>query len=112
MTYPTSAGFVKGSDTSKQAAEQLQTQGRIATAVLLALRQAGRDGLIVDEARIFAQDMNKEEYERSTVAARFSELKNMGFIEDTGNRRESKKSGRMVAVFKITTTGRDYLLNS
>ena len=110
MNYPNSPGYAQGSATSKAAAEALSGHGEISSAVLRAVRDAGSHGLIVDEGKIIIERALERDFDRSTIAARFTELKILGLIEETNQRRKTPRE-RMAAVFKITIAGRDRCLN-
>jgi len=86
----------------------LTSQGEVARAVLVALRDAGDHGLIVDESRIMVERALDRDFDRSTIAARFTELKARGMIRETDERRQTPR-GRKAAVFKILQSGRDAL---
>ncbi len=111
MTYPNSPGYAKGSDTSKAAAESLSTHGELSFAVLRAVRNAGSIGIIVDDAKALVEDELGRSFDRSTVAARFTELKAQEMIEETDQRRMTPRD-RMATVFKITLKGRNYFINN
>lgn len=111
MTYPFTTGFAKGSATSKAAADSLQSRDAVAFAVLQALYVVGAHGYIVDEAKPIVEHALGRDFDRSTVAARFTELKEMGYIEETSATRQTPR-GRQAAVHKISIKGRDAVLNA
>lgn len=111
MSYPQSPGYAKNSDTSKAAAHALTGHGAVSSAVLRAIRDAGNHGMIVDEAKIIIERVFERDFDRSTVAARFTELKEGGMIEETNATRPTPR-GRQATVFKITIKGRDFVLNN
>lgn len=111
MTYPNTPGYAQGSTTSKAAAESLVGHGEVAAAVLRAVKGALNHGLTVDEAKIIIERGLERDFDRSTVAARFTELKMNGMIQETPRTRPTPR-GRQATVFTITIKGRDFLLNN
>ena len=92
--YPNSAGYAKGSETSKEAAQKLTSREIISESVLHLVDAAAQFGITVDEARIRIENMLDKDFERSTIAARFSELTKQGTITIAGKRDNDK--GRKV----------------
>lgn len=110
MTYPNTPGFAKGSDTSREAAEQLTDKPKIWWSILNSIKSANSHGLTVDEVKPMIQWLMQRDFDRSTVAARFTEMKELGYLEETDERRPTPR-GRSATVWKITVKGRDFLLN-
>lgn len=111
MSYPNSPGYAQGSATSKAAADSLTGHGEVASVVLRAVRDALNHGMTVDEAKIIVERALERDFDRSTVAARFTELKMNGMIEETPATRPTPR-GRSATVFRITIKGRDFVLNN
>lgn len=110
MTYPNTPGFAKWSDTSKEAADLLTDKPQIWYCILNAIKSSNNHGLTVDEVKPMVQWLMQRDFDRSTIAARFTEMKELGYLEETDERRPTPR-GRSATVFKITIKGRDYLLN-
>lgn len=107
MTYPASPGFAAGSETSKGAADALTGRDAAQREVLKALYHH-RDGLIVDEIKIVIEKTMGREFDRSTVAARCTELEARLLIHATEGRRMSARN-RPAAIYKITIDGEIHL---
>ena len=90
--YPHSAGY-KNFDTSKKAASEINTKvGYLQTVVLDALADFG--DLTADQcAKLVNQSV-------LTIRPRFSELKTLGKIRDTGQRRKND-SGKTAVVWSV-----------
>lgn len=85
ITYPTAAGF-KSTDTSREAAESTPAAS-LRTAVLRELeRGAGTADEIADRLKI----------DRLSIRPRLSELRNMGRVDDTGQRRVNASNKRAI----------------
>lgn len=97
--YPYEAGFSKNSDTSKEAAQKLTGKDALYEIILDLLRTV-KKGFTVDEAKVLIEDRAKKEYDRSTIAARFTELKAIGKIQETPETRKTPR-GRNAHVYKI-----------
>jgi predicted HTH transcriptional regulator len=87
--YPVRAGFKDG-DTSKEAAEGVDAEF-LRAAVLHALKRKGP--MTADEC---AEAMRRDPL---SIRPRFSELKNLGQIKDTGERRKNR-SGKKAKVWE------------
>ena len=83
--YPQSPGYAKGSETSREAAQRLTSRDAIAEIVLSAVDSSGKFGVTVDEVRpkVEASLGTKE---RTSIAARFTELEAQGLIRKAGKR--------------------------
>lgn len=110
MNYPQSPGYAKGSDTSKAAAESLYNRDGLHFSVLQALYSAP-NGLIVDQVKFIMQKAMNREFDRSTIAARFTELETAGMITSTELRGVTLR-GKPATIYKITIKGRDFVLNN
>lgn len=108
--YKNSAGYATGSDTSRQAAQSLFQRGSLQFEVLKALYE-NHAGMVVDDALIHMRNVMKRDFDRSTIGARFTELKDAGLIEATSGRGITAR-GKSAVVYKITIKGRDYILNN
>ena len=73
--YPISAGYAKDSDTSREAAHKVKDRHLIHDVIIELLVHAGKTGLTVDEAKPLVEAKLGRAMDRSTVAARFTELK-------------------------------------
>ena len=100
MTYPHDVGFQKTSETSFQAARKCgKTAAVIETAVIQHLMLCRHYGSTVGEAREKIQEWSRKSYDRSTIGARFTELKHRGEIVMTEQTRKDPVSGMNVSVF-------------
>lgn len=95
--YPNSAGYAKNSETSKMAADQLRTKTFIREYVLSLLMRHGAHGLTPDEAKAIIERETNQSFDRTTIAARFTELKAADRIKLSGARRPTPR-GRMAEV--------------
>lgn len=95
--YPNATGYAKNSDTSKMAAEQLRTKTFIREYVLSLLMRHGARGLTPDEAKAIIEKETNQSFDRTTIAARFTELKAIERIKLSGARRPTPR-GRMAEV--------------
>lgn len=92
--YPEIPG-ARPTDTSMAAADSVADETpHVRERVLDAVRAAGRAGLTADEA---AAELHLTPF---TTRPRFSELRDMGLIEDSGQRRDNA-SGRKAIVWTI-----------
>jgi predicted ArsR family transcriptional regulator len=92
MSYPTEPGF-QAMDTSQLAAERTAPRASdLRNLVLKTLREDGPGTVHEITARLGLTV--------PSVQPRFSELKRMGFVVDTGSRRRNA-SGHSAAVFRI-----------
>ncbi len=85
--YPRRAGYSEPT-TSKEAADRIEAQGR-ANALrdrLRAFFDGGGTGTVHEIARLFAEQV-------AAIQPRFSELRKLGIIEPTGERRKNAASG-------------------
>lgn len=110
MTYPNTPGHAAGSATSQAAAETLYDREGLHFFVLSCLYMTP-SGLIVDEVKLQLEHEKGRTFDRSTVAARFTELKAQEMIIETADTRTSNR-GKAASVWKLTTKGRDYVLNA
>lgn len=74
MNYPEDAGYAKNSDTSREAAEMLTDRTQIQNYVVRKIGNAGQNGMTVDEMKVAAEEYFRRGFDRSTIAARFTEL--------------------------------------
>ena len=93
--YPTHAGFTDAS-TSRQAAVDITQSGRKdkLQAVVMAVLKNHSNGLTPDECA------NYMEVDILSIRPRFTELKRLGLIEDTGERRLSN-NGKMQKCWRM-----------
>ena len=110
MTYPQTTGYAKGSDTSKAAAESLYNRDGLHFGVLNALYN-NPHGLVVDDVKRLMQAQMKREFDRSTIAARFTELQAAGMLQETELRGVTAR-GKSATIYKLTIKGRDFVLNN
>lgn len=110
MTYPNSPGYAKGSATSKAAADSLPDLTPMCRDILKEL-YTRPNGLIVDEVKQGLELSSLRTFDRSTIAARFTELTERSFIKETEYTRKTPR-GRQATVYVITIKGRDFLLNN
>ena len=108
MNYPDNPGYAQKSETSKQAASRLTCQSELHILILSELSDHGATGLIVDEALPIVINKMQRHFDRSTVAARFTEMKIMGLIETSDLTRLTPKN-RSASVFVINQNGLDWL---
>ncbi len=101
--YPIVAGHAKGSDTSKEAADRLTDRTAIHKMILEILDHHYPLGLTVDEIKPIIEYKLRRNFDRSTIAARFTELKSAKFncsIIETPDKRLSPMN-RLAHVYKI-----------
>lgn len=110
MTYPNSPGYARNSATSREAAETLYNRDGLHFGVLQALYN-NPHGLIVDDVKRIMQIYMKREFDRSTIAARFTELEAAGMIEATDKTAKTLR-GKNATIYRATIKGRDYVLNN
>ncbi len=110
MTYPNSPGYAQGSATSKAAAESLYNRDGLHYAVLNSLYN-NHHGLVVDDVKRLMQVSMKREFDRSTIAARFTELEAAGMLIATEERGRTAR-GKSATIYKLTIKGRDFVLNN
>ena len=110
MTYPNTPGHAKGSATSENAARTLYDREGIHFGILISL-YAVPVGLNVDDARRVVETSRKRDFDRSTIAARFTELEAAGMIKATDKTAPSRR-GKPATVYTLTIKGRDYVLNN
>lgn len=110
MTYKNSPGFAAGSATSKNAAATLYDRDGIQFGIMTAL-YAVPTGLNVDDARRVVETARRRDFDRSTIAARFTELEAAGMVAATDKTSPSRR-GKPSTVYKLTIKGRDYVLNN
>lgn len=72
--YPDQAGFAAGSDTSENAAEKLTMRKELHSFILVTMKTAYPDGFTVDELKVRAEVFFRRTFDRSTIAARCTEL--------------------------------------
>lgn len=89
---PLTAPFVKGSETSKDAAERIAPALGYLQQVVLDTLSAVRPGLTTDEIEV------RTGLRHQTASARVRELAQRGYIEATGEKRPTR-SGRAAAVY-------------
>jgi predicted transcriptional regulator len=89
--YPSEPGFKGDAETSREAAEAMQSKcGRLQQIAFCHIRAAGASGYTADE---LAEAMGMD---RWTVQPRTSELKAKGLIVDSGQRRRNVTGKRAV----------------
>lgn len=92
--YPNAAGH-RNVDTSIAASEALNPQlGRLQGVALAAIREAGARGMTTEE---LAKHLHLD---RSSIQPRTSELKRLGRIKDSGNRRLNE-TGKQAIVWVV-----------
>lgn len=96
MTFPHSPGFARNSDTSRQAAETLSNKDKMQR-LIIEYMGIMPGGITPDEAKSYLERILDREFDRSTVAARFTELKELGRIIETAERRKTPR-GKPAAV--------------
>lgn len=96
--YPRAPGFQKNSDTSREAARRLTSRETIEAEVMGLVQQSGAHGITVDEARQVIEGSLGKAFERTSIAARFTELEAQGRIRKAGQRNNGK--GRNVNYYK------------
>lgn len=130
--YPESPGFVAGSETSREAAESLTTKDILRNCLLDAFSRhytiqmpfynvadkfkglgferpytIGLEiGLTGDEGLVYAHTVLGQDFDRGTIAARFTELKHEGLIVELDRRRPSLR-GRSAAVHVLKRYAHD-----
>lgn len=95
MTYPHTAGYAKGSETSQAAAESIKDV-ELVRAEVLSLFESGWEGTDWQ-----LHEKLGREYE--TVQPRRSELKDQGLVVDTGRRSNVSRSGKSVSIWALNT---------
>ncbi len=94
--FPYAAGFKGSADTGREAAEAINKKlGRLQRLVQGALKGRGRYGLTAEEA---AGILNMD---RVSVQPRFSELKALGLVKDSGLRRINPSSRKRAVVWVL-----------
>lgn len=97
--YPFKAGFKGYDGTSEAAAQSIDpVAGRLRRVVLATLAAHGPMTMLEAVART--------PFTRESLQPRFSELRKMGLIEPTGERRPNP-SGRSALVWQLTPQGRE-----
>jgi len=91
--YPKRPGYVRGSDTSKEAALMVEPSAESMRGKILEWITSRVHGATCDEAEVFTG------WRHQTVSARTRELVLGGFIYDTGDRRATR-SGASARVYK------------
>lgn len=99
MKFPEAPGYAKNSDTSRAAAQRLTDRTFIHEKILTILKITPA-GMTVDEMKPRLEIAMDRVFDRSTVAARFTELKAAGKIAETDERRQTPM-GRSATVYKI-----------
>jgi hypothetical protein len=93
-TYPDIPGFVRGSDTSENAASSMEDSApRIRARIYVSVKKSGNWGQTCDELEILHG-------RHQTVSARLRELVLDGWIFDSGRRRLTR-SGRKARVYLV-----------
>lgn len=110
MTYPHTAGYAKNSETSKEAAESVYDREGLQFSVMAILFNNPL-GLVVDDVKMVVEKIKGRTFDRSTIAARFTELKLAEMIEETQYYGKTAR-GKKAVIYKLTTKGRDYILNN
>ena len=103
MTYPQTTGYAKGSDTSRAAAETLYDREGLQFAVMSCLYN-NPQGLVVDDVKKYVQHIKQRDFDRSTIAARFTELEAAGMLKATDERGTSAR-GKSATIYKLTASG-------
>lgn len=91
MTYPHSPGFAAGSETSQEAAERLTSKDELCGLIKRHLLEQVYNGSTVDEAKVYCEAQAGRDFDRSTVAARFTELTEAGEIALSTEKRLTPK---------------------
>jgi hypothetical protein len=91
----------KGPDTSRQAAESLSNVGQLAWQVFEEIVKE-KDGLTCDEIELLMNGKHQ------TISARVNELRDKGWIKDSGRKRKTR-SGRQAIVWIPTQTARKHI---
>lgn len=73
-TYPDQPGFAAGSDTSQNAADKLTLRDELHTFISNRLEMIYPAGMTVDEMKVRVEQYFNRDFDRSTIAARFTEL--------------------------------------
>ncbi len=93
QSYPYVAGSAKGSDTSQEAADSINPT--------LVQSQRTVFGALVEAGPMTGDQMAERiGWERWAVRPRLAELKRLGRIRDTGERRVNQASGRRASVWR------------
>lgn len=100
MGYPDTPGYARHSDTSKEAAENLTGKDALYSTILNYMRGLGYFGAIVDEALEVCEKCHARSYDRSTIAARFTELEAQGRIMRTNQTRKTARN-RNASVYVV-----------
>jgi hypothetical protein len=88
MMYPHSPGFAANSDTSREAADRLTSKDELQGFILNYLQHGCiYTGSTVDEAKERCESHFERTFDRSTIAARFTELTEEGLIVLTAEKR-------------------------
>ena len=95
VTYPDSPGFVRGSDTSEAAANDVKSvAGAMRTRILEWISDRGFPGATCDEVEV-ALSMKHQ-----TASARISELSSSGMLADSGHRKPTR-SGSFAVMWRV-----------
>lgn len=96
-TFPYTAGFKGSAETGREAAEAINKKlGRLQRLVQSAVKARGRYGLTPEEAADILR------MDRVSVQPRFSELKALGLVKDSGLRRINPSSRKRAVVWVLT----------
>lgn len=87
MNYPEDAGYAKNSDTSREAAESLHDRKAVQNYVVSKIASAGQGGMTVDELKIAAETFFNRGFDRSTIAARCTEMESAKRIQRSNIKR-------------------------
>ncbi len=88
MSYPETPGFAKHSETSKEAADLLTNKDELQGFIINYLQHSCiYGGSTVDEAKDRCEQHFERTFDRSTIAARFTELTEEGVIVLTSEKR-------------------------
>ncbi|MDR7155373.1 hypothetical protein J2W40_002200 [Sphingobium xenophagum] len=94
--FPYTAGFKGSAETGREAAEAINKKlGRLQRLVLGAVKGRGRYGLTPEEGADIL------DIDRVSVQPRFSELKALGLVKDSGQRRVNPSSRKRAVVWVL-----------
>lgn len=105
--YPESPGYARNSETSQEAAINLKSKDYLYSTILSNMKGMAEYGVIVDEALEVCQKCHNRTYDRSTIAARFTELEAQGRIIRTNKTRKTPRN-RKASVYVL----KDYFQES
>lgn len=92
MTYPETPGYSRHSKTSKEASKKLKSKDALYSLILNHMVSVNTYGSTVDEMLAVCEKQHNRSYDRSTIAARFTELELSKRIVKTNKTRKTPRN--------------------